>query len=57
MDLDSPKKSKQNRRTMNSFSSTNKTLKIYRKENNKKNKNKKKMIISKRVIISQPIIK
>ena len=41
-DLDSPKKSKQNRRTMNSFSSTNKTLKIYRKENNKKNKNNKK---------------
>ena len=37
-DLNSPKKSKQNRRTMNSLSSTDKTLKIYRKENNKNKK-------------------
>jgi len=37
-DLNSPKKSKQNRRTMNSLSSTDKTLKIYPKENNKNKK-------------------
>ena len=41
-DLNNSKKSKQNRGTLNSISSTSKTLKINKKENSKKNKNNKK---------------